>query len=106
MKKVTMAKHEAVLLVLLATAGCGRSPVGPSATANHVEPPGVLSTGAGRFAGTDHVEPPGVLRLPACAPVPSTADDHVEPPGVLRAKGTSGGPRSAEGLRAAGCEVQ
>lgn len=66
-----MWKGAAALCVTLAMAACGRSPLEPSSTAEHVEPPGVLGgpgTGTGKIATTDHVEPPGVLRAPPCEP--------------------------------------
>ena len=79
-----MWKGAAALLVTLATAACGRSPLEPSSSADHVEPPGVLATSGGAQRPADHVEPPGVLRGSGCGDAMTTADDHVEPPGVLR----------------------
>jgi hypothetical protein len=79
-----MWKGAAALLVTLAMAACGRSPLEPSSSADHVEPPGVLAApGAGQRTA-DHVEPPGVLRGSGCDDAMTAADDHVEPPGVLR----------------------
>lgn len=68
--EIGMWKGAAALCVTLAMAACGRSPLAPSSTAEHVEPPGVLGgpgPGSGQAATTDHVEPPGVLRTTPCA---------------------------------------
>lgn len=79
-----MWKGAAALLVTLAMAACGRSPLEPSSSADHVEPPGVLAAPGPGQRTADHVEPPGVLRGSGCDDAMTTADDHVEPPGVLR----------------------